>query len=142
MVADLKENVKQLREDLLEANSRTATLESNVLRQQMANNTGSDKRKVRLSLLALIEWGTSSFLVVNVTEMRVTEIAVLFFKSTRPWPWEKKVVNNNFLSQYCRIWNMLVRTIRTGLQSPSLPPIEISYQSLLDLTRTKQQHPT
>jgi hypothetical protein len=52
LVSDLKEEIKQLKEDLREANSRAATAESNFLHQQMNNQTGADKRQVSLSFLS------------------------------------------------------------------------------------------
>lgn len=52
MVEDLRDNVKVLKAELKEANGRAAALEDSMLRQQVAQASGADKRKVQ----ALLGW--------------------------------------------------------------------------------------
>lgn len=46
LVDDLRENVKVLKAELQDANGRAASLENNALRQQVAQASGADRRKV------------------------------------------------------------------------------------------------
>lgn len=46
MVEDLRDNVKVLKAELKEANGRAAALEDNIVRQQVSQASGADKRKV------------------------------------------------------------------------------------------------
>lgn len=57
MVEDLRDNVKVLKAELKEANNRAAALEDDVVRQQVSQASGADKRKVfsqHSSLLLII----------------------------------------------------------------------------------------
>lgn len=46
MVEDLRDNVKVLKAELKEANGRAAALENDMLRQQVSQASGADRRKV------------------------------------------------------------------------------------------------